>query len=205
MGSHHLRYPLPYPLPGFFSTTLPEPYPKSKNLTRHIVYTCFKRALPREVLPVGVRMFACSHLLELSITPPSVDWFGGERYLAEHTVAIGLWEPEKNDLIIPLLLSLTHSYLCLDFVSASATVGSLSSSIMCFHTNDGWGQPQSFPAFSFSELGLMSSVNRSRLHSPFLPWDQKLAKLCYYCTTGCAGCSNMARTKPRKFAQLGEK
>ena len=34
MGGHHLRYPLPYPLPGFFSTTLPEPYPKSKNPTR---------------------------------------------------------------------------------------------------------------------------------------------------------------------------
>ena len=29
MGGHHLRYPLPYPLPGFFPTTLPEPYPKS--------------------------------------------------------------------------------------------------------------------------------------------------------------------------------
>ena len=24
MGGHHLRYPLPYPLPGFFATTLPE-------------------------------------------------------------------------------------------------------------------------------------------------------------------------------------
>ena len=35
MGGHHLRYPLPYPLPGFFPTTLPEPYPKSKNPTRH--------------------------------------------------------------------------------------------------------------------------------------------------------------------------
>ena len=34
MGGHHLRYPLPYPLPGFFSTTLPEPYPKSKKPTR---------------------------------------------------------------------------------------------------------------------------------------------------------------------------
>ena len=34
MGGHDLRYPLPYPLPGFFSTTLPEPYPKSKNPTR---------------------------------------------------------------------------------------------------------------------------------------------------------------------------
>ena len=30
MGGHHLRYPLPYPLPGFLATTLPEvkkPYP----------------------------------------------------------------------------------------------------------------------------------------------------------------------------------
>ena len=34
MGGHHLRYPLPYPLPEFFSTTLPEPYLKSKNPTR---------------------------------------------------------------------------------------------------------------------------------------------------------------------------
>ena len=34
MGGNHLRYPLPYPVPGFFSTTLPEPYLKSKNPTR---------------------------------------------------------------------------------------------------------------------------------------------------------------------------
>ena len=34
MGGHHLCYLLPYPLPGFISTTLPEPYPKSKNPTR---------------------------------------------------------------------------------------------------------------------------------------------------------------------------
>ena len=32
MGGHHLRYPLPYPLHGFFLTTLPEPYSKSKSL-----------------------------------------------------------------------------------------------------------------------------------------------------------------------------
>ena len=38
MGGHHLRYPLPYPLPGFFSTTLPEPYPKSKSPTRHSLF-----------------------------------------------------------------------------------------------------------------------------------------------------------------------
>ena len=25
IGAHHLRYPQPYPLPRFFSTTLPEP------------------------------------------------------------------------------------------------------------------------------------------------------------------------------------
>ena len=34
----HLRYPLPYPLPGFFPTTLPEPYPKSKSPTRHSLF-----------------------------------------------------------------------------------------------------------------------------------------------------------------------
>ena len=35
MGGHHSRYPLPYPLPGFFPTTLPEPYPNSNCPTRH--------------------------------------------------------------------------------------------------------------------------------------------------------------------------
>ena len=34
MDSRDLRYPQPYPLPGIFPTTLPEPYPKSKSPTR---------------------------------------------------------------------------------------------------------------------------------------------------------------------------
>ena len=34
MDSRDLRYPQPYPLPGIFPTTLPEPYPKSKSSTR---------------------------------------------------------------------------------------------------------------------------------------------------------------------------
>ena len=34
IDSRDLRYPQPYPLPGFFPTTLPEPYPKSKSPTR---------------------------------------------------------------------------------------------------------------------------------------------------------------------------
>ena len=38
LGGHYLRYPLPYPLPGFFLTTLPEPYPKSKSPTRHSLH-----------------------------------------------------------------------------------------------------------------------------------------------------------------------
>ena len=34
MDSSDLRYPQPYPLPGIFPTTLPEPYSKSKSPTR---------------------------------------------------------------------------------------------------------------------------------------------------------------------------